>query len=153
MVTGIVGIASSRVDQERNESEEKEPAQRGERLAPLLDDPVRAVRMEAARLLAGAPRERLTEAQRGALDRAYAEYVAAERFNADRPESHLYRATGRDPDGERVLRDLLARDPRTAPAHHALGLLLVRQRRQADARHELETAEQLVKRLEAEASR
>jgi Flp pilus assembly protein TadD len=65
----------------------------------------------------------------------------------------LYRATGRDPDGERVLRDLLARDPRTAPAHHALGLLLVRQRRQADARHELETAEQLVKRLEAEASR
>jgi hypothetical protein len=41
----------------------------------------------------------------------------------------------------------------TPPAHHALGLLLVRQRRQADARHELETAEQLVKRLEAEASR
>src|SRR5207245_10918748 len=55
-----------------------ELARRVELLAPLLDDPVRAVRMQAARALAGAPRERLTEAQRKALDRGLAEYVAAE---------------------------------------------------------------------------
>ena len=101
--------------------ESLEPVQRGERLAPLLDDPVRGVRMEAARLLAGAPRERLTEAQRGALDRAYAEYVAAERFNADRPESHLnlallYATQRRTPEAETELKAALQLDPRFVPA-------------------------------------
>jgi predicted CXXCH cytochrome family protein len=101
--------------------ESVEPAQRGERLAPLLDDPVRAVRMEAARLLAGAPRERLTEVQRGALDRAYAEYVAAERFNADRPESHLnlalvFAAQRRVAEAEAEMRTALEVDPRFVPA-------------------------------------
>jgi tetratricopeptide (TPR) repeat protein len=101
--------------------ESVEPVQRGERLAPLLDDPVRAVRMEAARLLAGAPRERLTEAQRGALDRAYAEYVAAERFNADRPESHVnlalvFAAQRRMAEAEAELRTALEVDPRFVPA-------------------------------------
>jgi tetratricopeptide (TPR) repeat protein len=98
-----------------------EPARRGELLAPLLDDPVRVVRMEAARLLAGGPRDRLTEAQRAALDRAYAEYVAAERFNADRPESHmnlalLYAAQGRLAEAEGELRSALELDPRFVPA-------------------------------------
>ena len=40
-------------------------------------------------MLAGVPRDRLTEAQRTTLDRTVAEYVAAEQFNADRPESHV----------------------------------------------------------------
>ena len=84
--------------------ENLEPARRVEPLAPLLDDPVRAVRMEAARLLAAVPRERLTDAQRTALDQGLMEYVAAERFNADRPESHLnlgllYAAQRRTPRG------------------------------------------------------
>ena len=30
----------------------------------------------------------------------------------------LYRATGRDVEGERVLRAAIERDPRSAPAHH-----------------------------------
>ena len=98
-----------------------EPARRVEPLAPLLDDPVRAVRMEAARVLAGAPRDRLTEAQRAALHRAQAEYVAAERFNADRPESHvnlaLLHAAQRQPtEAEAELRAALALDPRFVPA-------------------------------------
>jgi predicted Zn-dependent protease len=49
----------------------------------------------------------------------------------------------RDTEGEQVLRDVLALDPRSAPAHHALGLLLVRQKRQADAIRELEAAARL----------
>jgi predicted CXXCH cytochrome family protein len=98
-----------------------EPARRVEPLAPLLDDPVRAVRMEAARLLASAPRERLTDAQRAAFDRAYGEYVAAERFNADRPESHLnlallYGAQRRSAEAETELQTALALDPRFVPA-------------------------------------
>ena len=101
--------------------ESAEPALRVELLAPLLDDPVRAVRMEAARALAGAPRDRLTDAQRTALDRGLAEYVAAEQFNADRPESHLnlgllYAAQRRLPEAEAALRTALEVDPRFAPA-------------------------------------
>ena len=154
---------------------------RVEIVAPLLDDPVRSVRMEAARVLVGA-REQLAPPQRAALERGLAEYVAGERLNADRPESHLnlgllraaqgdhreaevemqaalglnprfvpaavnladfYRATGRDADGERVLRDAIAREPRAAAVHHALGLLLVRQKRAAHALAELEAAARL----------
>ncbi|HEX7217255.1 MAG TPA: cytochrome c3 family protein [Methylomirabilota bacterium] len=98
-----------------------EPARRVEPLAPLLDDSVRAVRLEVARLLAGAPREHLTDAQRAAFDHAYGEYVAAERFNADRPESHLnlallYGAQRRTAEAEAELRTALVLDPRFVPA-------------------------------------
>ena len=94
-----------------------DPALRAELLAPLLDDPVRAVRMEAARALASAPRDRLTDAQRAALDRGLAEYIAAEQFSADRPESHLnlgllYLAQRRLPEAEAALRTALEVDPR-----------------------------------------
>jgi predicted CXXCH cytochrome family protein len=97
------------------------PALRVELLAPLLDDRVRAVRMEAARALAGVPRERLTDAQRDGLDRGLAEYVTAERFNADRPESHLnlgllYAAQRRLAEAETALQAALAVDPRFVPA-------------------------------------
>ena len=159
-----------------------EPGERVTLLTPLLDDPVRDVRQEAARALAGVPGHRLTQPQRAALERGLGEYVAAQRFNADRPESHvnlallylaqqrpvdaeaalktaleldprfrpaavnladLYRATGRDADGERVLRTALARDPRSAAVQHALGLLLVRQRRTAEAMAALGAAARL----------
>jgi predicted CXXCH cytochrome family protein len=98
-----------------------EPARRVELLTPLLDDPVRAVRMEAARALAGAPRERLTDAQRAALERGLAEYIAAEQFNADRPESYvnlglLYAAQRRPAEAEAALQAALVVDPRFVPA-------------------------------------
>ncbi len=101
--------------------ESADPALRLQLLAPLLDDPVRAVRMEAARALAGGPRDRLTPPQQAALDRGLAEYIAAEQFNADRPESHvnlalLYAAQRRVPEAEAALRTALAVDPRFVPA-------------------------------------
>jgi predicted CXXCH cytochrome family protein len=162
--------------------EDVDPAVRAEMLAPLLTDPVRSVRMEAARALAGAPTDRMSETQRAALERALAEYVAAEEFNAERPESHvnlgllyaaqrrpaeaeaelttalaidprfapavvnladLYRATGRDADGERALRRFLENESGSAAAHHALGLLLVREKRLPEAIAELEAAARL----------
>ena len=58
-------------------------------LSRMLDDPVRAVRMEAARTLAGAPEQGLPASQRPAFDKALAEYVAAQVYNADRPEGHM----------------------------------------------------------------
>jgi len=101
--------------------ERAEPGVRIEVLAPLLDDPVRAVRMETARAMAGAPRDGLTDAQRAALVRGLAEYVAGEQFNADRPESHvnlalLYMAERRVADAETALRTALELNPRFTPA-------------------------------------
>jgi Tfp pilus assembly protein PilF len=57
--------------------------------APLLSDPVRAVRVEAARALAGVDPNTMTAEQRTAFDSAYRELVAAEMADADRPEAHL----------------------------------------------------------------
>ncbi|CDH47125.1 tetratricopeptide repeat protein [Candidatus Contendibacter odensensis] len=45
----------------------------------------------------------------------------------------LYRLQGRDADGEKMLRQALALEPQNAAAHHALGLLLIRQKRLPEA--------------------
>src|SRR5207244_5601827 len=62
-----------------------------------------------------------TDAQRKALDRGLAEYVAAEQFNADRPESHvnvglLYAAERRAAEAEEALKVALEVDQRFVPA-------------------------------------
>jgi Tfp pilus assembly protein PilF len=58
-------------------------------LLPLLSDPVRVVRVEAARTLAGIDPQTMTPQQRGAFTVAYQELIAAEMVDADRPEAHL----------------------------------------------------------------
>jgi len=58
-------------------------------LPRLLDDPIRQVRLDAARALVGPPEARIAADDRTKLARALDEYVAAQRFNADRPESQL----------------------------------------------------------------
>lgn len=62
-----------------------------ERLAavPLLRDPLRAVRIAAARMLADVPLERWDPAARGALAEALTEYRAAQLVCAERPEAHV----------------------------------------------------------------
>ena len=60
-----------------------------EAAVPLLSDPVRAVRIEAARALAGTDLLSLTPEQQTALVKATAELVADEMVDADRPEAHL----------------------------------------------------------------
>jgi Flp pilus assembly protein TadD len=55
-------------------------------LPRMLGDPVRAVRIEAARALVGPPESGLLPDQRALFDAALAEYVAVQRYNADRPE-------------------------------------------------------------------
>ena len=66
-----------------------ETATRQRYLARMLDDPVRAVRIEAARALAGAPEQGLAAGLRPAFDKALAEYVAVQTYNADRPEGRM----------------------------------------------------------------
>ena len=151
-------------------------------LPRLVDDPVRAVRIESARALADLPSQRLSERERGAFDKALAEYVAVQTYNADRPEARLslgnlharrgdadravaeyrkalaldptfvaayanladlYRARNADGDGEAVLREGIARNPRAAVLHHALGLSLVRGKHGPESLRELSAAARL----------
>jgi tetratricopeptide (TPR) repeat protein len=112
-----------------------EPALRAQLLPPLLDDPVREVRMEAARSLAGGPEERLPAADRARLAAALDEYVAAERFNADRPEGranlgNLHATRGRYDEAAAAYRAALALDPTFTQA--ALNLADVQRSRGAE---------------------
>lgn len=55
----------------------------------LLNDPVRSVRLEAARVLAPVPASRLTPEQQQAIDEGIEAYIQSQLTNADRAESHL----------------------------------------------------------------
>lgn len=100
-------------------------------LAPLADDPVRGVRIEAARLLAGitaAARDPNTAAP---WARALAEYEASLDADADRPDAHLRRGNLRLAQGRRehaadAYRRALAIDPGFVPARVNLADLLGR---------------------------
>jgi tetratricopeptide (TPR) repeat protein len=139
---------------------------------PLLDDPQRVVRLEAARVLAPLLGQQMPDRFADVLRQALDEYARSQRVNADRPESHLnlglvalatgdtegaeaayrtalrlspsftaayanladlYRQQGRDADGEALLRAGIEAAPDSADLPHALGLLLVRQQRLAEA--------------------
>ncbi len=56
-------------------------------VAPLLSDPVRGVRIRAASLLAAVPTASQPPPDRERFERAAAEFIAAQRANADRPEA------------------------------------------------------------------
>jgi predicted CXXCH cytochrome family protein len=104
------------------------PADRVSRVAPLLRDPIRSVRILAARQLAAASAQ-LSPDDRRAFDRAAEELVAAERFNADRPEHRLslgvfFADSGRPDEAEREYRAALAMAPDFAPAYVNLAELL-----------------------------
>jgi tetratricopeptide (TPR) repeat protein len=58
-------------------------------LAPLLTDSMRSVRIEAASGLAPVPAAEIPESARAPLEAARAEYVAVQRFGADRPEAQV----------------------------------------------------------------
>jgi tetratricopeptide (TPR) repeat protein len=93
-----------------------DPGTRASWLAPLLVDPVRQVRMDAARALAGEPESRLSSPQREAFTTAIQEYKAAERFNADRPEGranlgNLHATQGRFDEAVAAYRSALVLDP------------------------------------------
>jgi Flp pilus assembly protein TadD len=59
------------------------------KLLRLLEDPVRTVRIDAARSLATIPEASLAQAQASAIRRGVAEWRAAQLVDADRAEAHL----------------------------------------------------------------
>jgi Flp pilus assembly protein TadD len=151
-------------------------------VSPLLSDPIKGVRIRAVSLLAAAPTARQPAADRENFDRAAAEFIAAQRLNADRPEAHttlanflaqrgqpaeaeaeykaalklspqfvpaainmadLYRALDRGGDSLKVLREAITVVPQDAGLHYALGLALVRQKKNDEALGELRRATEL----------
>jgi tetratricopeptide (TPR) repeat protein len=107
-------------------------------LFPLLGDPSRLVRMQAARSLAPLADDAFDPATLEAFRRAADEYVAAERFNADRPE-HRTNLGGFLADrgdyvaSEAEYRAALALDPRFTPAWANLADLMRLTSREGDA--------------------
>ena len=141
-------------------------------VSPLLVDPVRGVRIEAARILADIPDSQIPESKRAARASALKEYEDSLALEADWPSGSInlgnlrlrqgradeaiaaferaiardnrlaggylnladaWRQLGREANGEKVLRQGLARLPQDADLHHALGLLLTRKKESAAA--------------------
>ena len=118
--------------------ERVDPQRRIEALAPLLDDPIRAVRIEAARALTSLPRAALDTRQAQRLDAALAEVVDAEMASADLPGAQLnlgiLRLRSGDPgQAERDYRRALELDPGFTPARFNLANLLNLLGRNAEA--------------------
>jgi Flp pilus assembly protein TadD len=91
------------------------------RVAPLLRDANRGVRMKAVSLLAAVPTSNQPPADRQHFEDATAEFVAAQRLNADRPEArttlgHFYARLGRTTEAEAEYRAALRLSPEYTPA-------------------------------------
>lgn len=90
---------------------------------PLLDDPVRSVRLAAASTLSDLrPQDVEDPVVREALERVFAEYVAAEQLNADRAEHWVNLAgfhfrQGQIEQAEQDFVQARRRNPRFAPAY------------------------------------
>jgi tetratricopeptide (TPR) repeat protein len=63
------------------------PEQKWSIASPFLSDPIRSVRIRAVSILADVSSARLSENDRARFDRNVEEFIAAQRFNADRPEA------------------------------------------------------------------
>jgi predicted CXXCH cytochrome family protein len=114
------------------------PPARARLAAPLLDDPVRIVRIEAASALAGEPEAALSADARAAFDQAAQEFLAVQAYNADRPEAAMLSAgfrarRGQTDVAERGYRSVLATDPGYVPAYLNLADLYRAAARESDA--------------------
>jgi tetratricopeptide (TPR) repeat protein len=91
-------------------------------LVPVLIDPVRSVRTEAARQLAGLPPGDLAPQDKAQLQTVLVEYVAIQKDNADRPEARLnlgilYTDAGQPETAVRQFQAALRLQPAFEPAY------------------------------------
>jgi tetratricopeptide (TPR) repeat protein len=100
---------------------DSDPTASATTLAPLLSDPIRSVRIEAAEVLAALPADNIPRDFAAAFSRATDEYISAQQLNADRPEAHmnlglLYARENHFDKAEAELKTALSLDPSFAPA-------------------------------------
>jgi Flp pilus assembly protein TadD/ssDNA-binding Zn-finger/Zn-ribbon topoisomerase 1 len=97
-------------------------ASRWRMLSPLLTDPVLAVRIATAYGVADALPPKLSPEEQDSFDHALSEYVAVQKFNADRPEAHvnlgsLYSRQGQTEKAEAEYHQALQLLPSYIPAY------------------------------------
>ena len=114
-------------------------------LTRQLNDPVRAVRIEAARILAPIPRQHLDDAQRRALDTALQEYRETQLALSDTPEALLNlgvlaTALGDEAGAESHYLKALESAPEFVPVRVNLANLYNRTGRNAQAEEQLRAA-------------
>jgi predicted CXXCH cytochrome family protein len=125
------------------------PQQRAQLAWGLIDDPSAIVRIKAARVLAIVQDQGGATALHAQLDKAFAEYVASQRDNADRPEARvnlgLFFVERHDPvHAEQEYLGALAIEPDFVPAYVNLADLYRQYDREADAEAMLTTGLQKV---------
>jgi predicted CXXCH cytochrome family protein len=116
----------------------EDETERVSRLAPLLADPFRAVRLEAAALLAGTPASLLRPYQQDALATALADYVRAMEYSLDFSSAGhnlglLYQRLNEPAKAEESYRRAVAVDNLSYPPKVNLALLLAAQGRSDEA--------------------
>jgi len=99
-----------------------EPAVRVQSAVPLLSDPIRGVRVEAARVLADVNDDQLTPDQRSAREKALSEYVKSLQEDSDWPTANvslgnLRLRQGRSEEAIAAYQRALSLDPRFAGAY------------------------------------
>jgi Flp pilus assembly protein TadD len=114
-------------------------------VAPLLKDPSRRVRTEAARVVASTPPHLMTVDQRLSLSSALEEFKRAQTAMADMPWAHLnlgvlYSDLGQQVQAENEYRTAIQLDPTFLPAHVNLANLLNQSGRNQDAEKVLRQA-------------
>ena len=115
-----------------------DPKERVARLAPLLADPVRAVRLDAAAALAGTPPDLLKPYQSEALAKGLAEYETAMEYMLDFAGNahnlgNLWTRRGDPAKAEAFFRRAIAVDDLFFPAKSNLAVLLAQQGRNDEA--------------------
>ena len=101
------------------------PENRYQLAQPLLQDPIRLVRTEAARVSAAALRTSLPPNDLQILRAAFNEYVDTQLHNADRPEAYLnlgivYSQAGEAVAAEKAYRQAIKLEPHFGPAYNNL---------------------------------
>jgi Flp pilus assembly protein TadD len=96
-------------------------------VTPLVHDPLRAVRTEAARLLAGVPTDAFSVSDREAFDRALAEYITGLEYLGDNAGAHaslalVYEKRGDNAAAEREYRIAVRLEPQSVQSHVNLAM-------------------------------
>jgi len=110
-------------------------------LAPLLRDPIRAVRTETVRVISQAPLHRLSDADRKAFEAALEEYVTGQQSLGDQAAAHLnmgvvYANLQLHDRAERAYKTSIRLDPEFIPTRINLAMLYGLQGRPAEAEKE-----------------